>query len=165
MLSISGWLAARKSYLSPLLFLSGALVLLLAWLCNPIPVSAISNITLHADYVGPLQAEIGRRGVGGGVVGLGYGIGTGSTYARFSKVLNLGEKDLEEIRAAGTPYQVGIYDRSIVTISGARRYVITYDDYVARATRLRNLFLITGFAILMLASGILIARGTDPQPK
>jgi len=161
MSSIIAWAAARKSYLSPLLFLSSAVVLLLSWHCNPVPASAIFNTAYHADYVGPLEARLARRGISGGVMGVGYGMGSGSSYARFSKLLNLSEEDIEKIRVAGTPYQIGVHDRAIVTISGARGSVITYEEYVARATQLRNLLLAAGFGVLVLAIGILVVRGTD----
>src|SRR5438067_1295371 len=114
--SIVNRLASAKSWLSPLLILCGAIAVLAGWHSNPAPLSAISNVVIHADYVGPLQARLRARGIGGGTMGLGYGMMAGSRYVVFSKTLDLGDEDIQRIRAAGAPYQVGLHQNAIVTV-------------------------------------------------
>lgn len=157
--SVVGWIVARKPYLVPLLLLSSAVLLIVGWYCNPAPESAIFVTTFHADYVGELEGRLRARGIGGGTMGLGYGMAAGSRYARFSKVLNLSEEDIAKIRASGAPYEIGVHDRAIITVSGQRGAVIDYGEYVARATWLRNLLFLAGVAAFVLAIAIQLARG------
>ncbi|HJY76158.1 MAG TPA: hypothetical protein VKE95_05965 [Burkholderiales bacterium] len=131
---------------------------MLAWQIRPAPATVIVEVACDARYVGPLQAQIAARGIGGGVMGVGDGIQCSSGYAVFSRALNLGERDLERIRASGSPYRVGLHEGSIVTISGTKGSVIAYEDYVARAAETRNRLLFAAIAALLLAAAILFVK-------
>jgi len=164
---VKDWLAANKSWVAPLLFLAGAGSLITAWHCHPVAESAISIVTFDAEYVGPLKGVLSARGIGGGEIGLGYGMASSRSYARFSRLLDVSEDDIRKIRAAGRPYQVGMLDRDIVTVSGTGGPIISYDDYAARATRYRDLLLVAGFVVLALAITTSLAKstGADGSPQ
>src|SRR5262245_43679706 len=121
------WLASAKSWLSPLLCLVAAGALITGWYCTPVPAEAISLTTMYGSSVGEVQTTIGRRGVSGGTMGLGYGIGSGSSILLFSKVLMVTEQDMDKIRAAGGPYEVGVHNGTVLTIAGSKGVVISYD--------------------------------------
>src|SRR5262249_18092948 len=141
---LTEWLGADKYWGAALLLLAGAGRLIVARRCHPGPQRAITSATFDAEYVGPLKGVLSARGIGsGGEIGLGYGMASRRTYARFSKLLDVSEDDIRKIRAAGAPYQIGMLDRDIVMVSGARGSVISYEDYAARAARYRDLLLAT----------------------
>src|SRR5262245_15444872 len=139
MQSFVNWLASAKSWISPIFLIGGLIAVLTGWYCNPAPPSAISKVTIDADYVGPLEAQLQGRGIGGGTMGVGYGMVAGYRHTLFSKTLNLDEDDIQRIRKAGAPYEVGMHDNAIVTVAGTRGTVISYEEYAARARLSRNL--------------------------
>jgi len=171
MQAIVTWLVNARSWLSPVLFVASAIALLTAWYCKPVPASAIVEGECDCNYIGPLETTIGRRGVGGGTMGAGDGIGiiapganSGSVYGIFAKVLRLSEEDFDSLRKAGAPYKVGVHDRTIVTLVGASGRGIAYQDYAERVLRLRNETLAAGLGMLVLASGLFFLRAPPPAP-
>ena len=158
-MALGAWLGRQSSWISPLLILGTMIALALAWNCTAVPASEIVEVECYATYIGPLETAIGRRGISGGAIGVGNGIdctapGSRSGYTPFSKVLNLGDGDLEDIRRGGVPYRIGFHAGAVVTISGAERRLIDYQGYVARAAYLRSLFIAAAVAAVLLAVGI-----------
>jgi len=160
------WLRARRAAVSGLFVIASGVTLLIALQCAPIAFSGITHRTIYyVGYVGPLEQRVGMRRSSAGTKGVGYGIGWDEgrnggleTYLLFSRLLELTEEEARKIRAAGSPYKVGIHDQTIVTIVGGNGDGIPYEEYAARATRQRNNWLVAAIVLLVLAAVIRLAR-------
>jgi hypothetical protein len=160
------WLAAKRSAIGALLIIVSGGSLLIAWQSAPIALTKITSKTIYrVEYVGALEERVGRRLSSAGSRDAGYGIGwfEGSsqgreTYLPFSRLLELSEEDVRKIRAAGSPYRIGIHDRTIVTITGDNGNGIPYEEYAARTTKHRNTWLTVAVVFLVLAGAFQLFR-------